>query len=91
MTDANNPIHQGSGNVFADLGFDKEEAANLLVRARLMSRLIDYIEAEGLTQEKAALRLAFTSPAYPCSCGARSKPFLSMPWLPCLRRSVWKS
>ncbi len=62
MTDANHPIHQGSANVFADLGFDKEEAANLLVRARLMSRLIDYIEAEGLTQEKAALRLGIHQP-----------------------------
>ena len=62
MNDANHPIHQGSGNVFADLGFDKEEAANLLVRARLMSRLIDYIEAEGLTQEKAALRLGIHQP-----------------------------
>lgn len=55
-------ITHGSGNVFADLGFDKEEAANLQVRAHLLSRLIDFIEEEGLTQEAAADRLGVHQP-----------------------------
>lgn len=52
----------GSGNVFADLGFDTEEAANLKVRARLMGVLIDYIEAQGWTQQQAADVLDETQP-----------------------------
>jgi predicted XRE-type DNA-binding protein len=58
----NDDIHQGSGNVFLDLGFDEEEAANLLVRARLMSRLVDYIDEENLTQQQAAERLGIHQP-----------------------------
>ncbi len=47
-------MEKGSGNIFADLGFDAAEAANLQVRARLMSRLIDFIEENGFTQQEAA-------------------------------------
>ena len=43
---------RGSANVFADIGFDAEEADNLLLRAQLMSRVRD--EARGLTQREAA-------------------------------------
>jgi predicted XRE-type DNA-binding protein len=42
----------GTGNVFADLGFNPEESDNLLLRAQLMSRIRD--EARGLTQREAA-------------------------------------
>ena len=58
----NDDIHRGSGNVFTDLGFDQETAASLLVRARLMSRLVDYIDEEGLTQGEAAARLGVHQP-----------------------------
>ncbi len=61
-TSSGSEIIHGSGNVFADLGFDSEEAANLHVRAHLMSRLIDYVEEEGLTQESAADRLGVHQP-----------------------------
>ncbi len=47
-------IHQSSGNVFRDLGFDREEAENLRVRADLMIRLRAFIKEEGLTQQQAA-------------------------------------
>ncbi len=47
-------MDKSSGNIFADLGFDAAEAANLQVRARLMSRLIDFIEEKGFTQQEAA-------------------------------------
>ena len=42
-------ITESSGNVFADLGFDRHEAENLLVRARLMAAIKAYIESEGIT------------------------------------------
>lgn len=49
-------------NVFADLGFGTEEAANLHVRARLMAEIEKYIRAQRLTQKKAATRLGVTQP-----------------------------
>ena len=49
-------------NVFADLGFGPEEAANLRVRARLMAEIEKYIRAQRLTQKKAATRLGVTQP-----------------------------
>ena len=45
---------RSSGNVFRDLGFPREEAANLRIRAELMVRLRRLIEARGLTQADAA-------------------------------------
>lgn len=51
-----------SGNIFAALDFDKQEAANLQMRAQLMTRLITFIEEEDLTQEQAAERLGVHQP-----------------------------
>lgn len=42
------------GSVFDDLGFSKEEAKNLKIRAALMRALDRYINENKLTQEKAA-------------------------------------
>ncbi|MCS3666413.1 putative XRE-type DNA-binding protein [Salinibacter ruber] len=47
-------ITESTGNVFADLGFEAEEAANLKVRARLMVRLRRFIKERGMTQDEAA-------------------------------------
>jgi predicted XRE-type DNA-binding protein len=47
-------ITESTGNVFADLGFEDEEAANLKVRARLMVRLRRFIKERGMTQQEAA-------------------------------------
>lgn len=55
-------ITPSSGNVFEDLGFDAEEAANLKLRSTLAIELARYIEAEGLTQAAAAERLGVTQP-----------------------------
>lgn len=55
-------ITQGSDNVFEDLGFDAEEAANLGVRADLMLNLKNYIELQGWTQEQAAVFFGETQP-----------------------------
>lgn len=55
-------VSLGSSNVFADLGFDVEEAANLKVRADLMLDLRNYIESQGWTQEQAAAFFGETQP-----------------------------
>ncbi|NKB67855.1 MAG: helix-turn-helix domain-containing protein [Candidatus Latescibacteria bacterium] len=55
-------VTQGSDNVFEDVGFDREEAAHLKVRADLMIDLRKYIETKGWTQNQAALFFGETQP-----------------------------
>lgn len=57
-------ITRGSGNVFLDIGFDKDEAENLKLRAELMMRIEDYYEKSGMTQAKAAKALGLTTPRF---------------------------
>jgi predicted XRE-type DNA-binding protein len=47
-------IRRSSGNVFRDLGFDREEAEHLKLRSDLMIEIRKVIEARGLTQAAAA-------------------------------------
>lgn len=53
---------RSSGNVFADLGFDKETAENLRIRADLMIELRDIIKRKGLTQAQAAKLFGVSQP-----------------------------
>ena len=53
---------RGSDNVFADLGFEAEEAMNLKVRADLMLDLTRFIRERGWTQEQAAEYFGETQP-----------------------------
>jgi predicted XRE-type DNA-binding protein len=53
-------IERSSGNVFADLGFPEPEAANLLLRSKLMSEIREV--ARGMTQSQAARRLGVSQP-----------------------------
>ena len=46
--------HITTDNVFEDIGFDKEEAANLKVRAILLIEIKEYIRKKGLKQKEAA-------------------------------------
>jgi predicted XRE-type DNA-binding protein len=50
-------LTKSGGNVFVDLGFSKEEAAVLAMRAELMVRLRSVIDERGWTQQEAAKRL----------------------------------
>jgi len=50
------------GNVFDDLGYEREEAERLKVRADLMIQLRGYIRESGLTQSQAAKRFGVTQP-----------------------------
>ena len=47
-------VTRGSDNVFEDIGFEREEAASLKVRADLMLDLRKYIETRGWTQRQAS-------------------------------------
>lgn len=55
-------IQESSGNVFADLGFEPEEAMNLKIRSDLMIEISKLIEQRGLTQTAAAELLRVTQP-----------------------------
>lgn len=50
-------ITKSSGNVFADLGFKPDEAANLQVRSHLLSELATIISESGMTQTEASTML----------------------------------
>lgn len=55
-------IHRGSDNVFADLGFAAEEAANLQLRSTLMIALRKRLTALGATQAQAARLFGVSQP-----------------------------
>ena len=55
-------VRRGSGNVFADLGFDSAEGANLQLRSSLMIELRKRLTALFVTQSDAAQLLDVTQP-----------------------------
>lgn len=55
-------VRRSSGNVYRDLGFPPEEAANLQARSDLMIQLTRILEARSLTQAAAAKLLGVTQP-----------------------------
>lgn len=55
-------VTKGSTNIFADLGFDAEEAQNLQLRSQTMLVVSKWFEASGLTQAAAAKTLGVTQP-----------------------------
>lgn len=55
-------IRRSSGNVFRDLGFEREEAEHLKLRSGLMIEIRRVIEARGLTQAAAAALFGVSQP-----------------------------
>jgi len=55
-------IKRSTGNVFREIGFPPEEAANLKVRAMLMVEIEKYLRVKGLTQKAAAKLFGVTQP-----------------------------
>ena len=49
-------------NIFEDIGFDKQEAANMKVRAELLLEIREYIRKKGLKQKDAAALLGINQP-----------------------------
>ncbi|MEN9521462.1 MAG: hypothetical protein RLZZ381_4050 [Cyanobacteriota bacterium] len=58
----NNQIVKGQDNIFDDLDFDPEEAANLKIRADLILDLQKYIKKQEWTQQEAAIFFNETQP-----------------------------
>jgi predicted XRE-type DNA-binding protein len=55
-------VTRSTGNVFEDLGFDREAAENLRIRADLMIELRELIRRKRLTQAQAAKLLGVSQP-----------------------------
>jgi len=55
-------VTRSSGNVFKDLGFPKDEAEHLRVRADLLIQIQKALKARGLKQAEAAKVLGVTQP-----------------------------
>lgn len=53
-------VHEGSGNVYADLGFPNAE--EMLVKAKLVMKISEIVRRKGLTQVEAARILGLTQP-----------------------------
>ena len=55
-------VTRSTGNVFEDLGFDREAAENLRIRVDLMIELRELIRRKRLTQAQAAKLLGVSQP-----------------------------
>jgi predicted XRE-type DNA-binding protein len=66
-------IEEGSGNVFADLGFKNAEEE--LLRADLVLRLVQLIRRRRLTQAEAARLLGITQPKISALVNGKLKGF----------------
>ncbi|AOF83282.1 helix-turn-helix domain protein [Methyloversatilis sp. RAC08] len=62
MSTPDTTIERGSGNVFADLGFDPEEAQHLALRSELMHAIRKYVADSDQTQQRAARLMGVTQP-----------------------------
>jgi predicted XRE-type DNA-binding protein len=55
-------VTRGSGNVFLDLGFDKAEAENLMLRTQLMMHIEARYRKSGMSRAQAAQAFGLTQP-----------------------------
>jgi predicted XRE-type DNA-binding protein len=53
-------IHEGSSNVYADLGYP--DAEEMLIKAKLVRKISEIVRSKGLTQVEAAKVLGLTQP-----------------------------
>lgn len=60
MSDTDVTVHEGTENVFADIGVPNAEAH--LLKAQLVSRMLETMRDQGLTQVKAAALMGITQP-----------------------------
>ncbi len=77
-------IKRGSGNVFADLGFDRPEEE--LLKAQLVREIRDIIKQRRLTQAKAAELLGLKQPDVSMLIAGRVYRFSLERLLRCVRR-----
>src|SRR5437764_11939943 len=77
-------VKRGSGNVFADLGFERPEEE--LLKAQLVREIRDILKRRRLTQAKAAEILGLKQPDVSCLVTGRVQRFSLERLLRCVRR-----
>jgi predicted XRE-type DNA-binding protein len=77
-------VRRGSGNVFADLGFERPEEE--LLKAQLVREIRDIIKRRGVTQAKAAELLGLKQPDVSGLMAGRVHKFSLERLLRCVRR-----
>ena len=77
-------VEPSSGNVFADLGFDRPEEE--ILKAQLVREIRDIIKRRRLTQAKAAERLGLKQPDVSALVTGRIHKFSLERLLRCVRR-----
>lgn len=75
MTKHNVKAEMGSENVFLDLGFDKVEAEELLIKAKLMAKIVSVIKARKLKQVETAEILGIDQPKVSALVNGRLEGF----------------
>jgi len=75
-------VYAGSGNVYADLGY--ENADEMLVKAQLVSKIAEIIQRRGLTQVEAAKLLGLTQPKVSAMLRGQFRGFSERKLIDCL-------
>jgi predicted XRE-type DNA-binding protein len=78
------PVEEGSGNVYADLGYADSES--MLVKAQLAAKIAEIIQRRGITQARAAEILGLTQPKVSALLKGRFRGISEHRLLECLTR-----
>lgn len=78
------PVEQGSGNVYADLGYLDSDA--MLVKARLAAKIAEIVQRRALTQAQTAEILGLTQPKVSALLKGRFRGISEHRLLECLTR-----
>lgn len=77
-------VEQGSGNVYADLGYPDSES--MLVKAQLVAKIAEIVQRRGLTQTRTAEILGLTQPKVSALLKGRFRGVSEHRLLECLTR-----
>ncbi|MGH8737039.1 MAG: helix-turn-helix domain-containing protein [Burkholderiales bacterium] len=75
-------IHEGSGNVYADLGYP--DAEEMLVKAKLLCKISEIVRSKGLTQVDTARILGLTQPKVSAMLRGQFRGFSERKLIDCL-------
>jgi len=78
------PVEEGSGNVYADLGYADSEG--MLVKAQLAAKVAEIVQRRGLTQARTAEILGLTQPKVSAVLRGRFRGISEHRLLECLTR-----
>ena len=78
------PVEEGSGNVYADLGYPDSDS--MLIKAQLAAKIAEIIQRRGLTQTQTAKILGLTQPRVSALLKGRFRGISEHRLLECLTR-----